>query len=69
MFFLFLLTGIYSSNEVAVSFPNVVSGSGSSTPVSSSHLPQQSSSHVQQVGTLSSTPSVTTAVATTQVGC
>ncbi|XP_060540949.1 protein AF-10 isoform X8 [Pantherophis guttatus] len=59
-------SGIYSSNEVAVSFPNVVSGSGSSTPVSSSHLPQQSSSHVQQVGTLSSTPSVTTAVAATQ---
>ncbi|XP_062983759.1 protein AF-10 isoform X3 [Elgaria multicarinata webbii] len=61
-------SGIYSSNEVAVSFPNVVSGSGSSTPVSSSHLPQQSSGHVQQVGTLSpsSTPSVTTAVATTQ---
>ncbi|XP_032092883.1 protein AF-10 isoform X3 [Thamnophis elegans] len=59
-------SGIYSSNEVAVSFPNVVSGSGSSTPVSSSHLPQQSSSHVQQVGTLSSTPSVATAVAATQ---
>ncbi|XP_044281280.1 protein AF-10 isoform X4 [Varanus komodoensis] len=61
-------SGIYSSNEVAVSFPNAVSGSGSSTPVSSSHLPQQSSGHVQQVGTLSpsSTPSVTTAVATTQ---
>ncbi|KAK9396230.1 protein AF-10 1 [Crotalus adamanteus] len=59
-------SGIYSSNEVAVSFPNVVSGSGSSTPVSSSHLPQQSSGHVQQVATLSSTPSVATAVAETQ---
>ncbi|XP_039187539.1 protein AF-10 isoform X1 [Crotalus tigris] len=59
-------SGIYSSNEVAVSFPNVVSGSGSSTPVSSSHLPQQSSGHVQQVATLSSTPSVPTAVAETQ---
>ncbi|CAI5788862.1 protein AF-10 isoform X5 [Podarcis lilfordi] len=61
-------SGIYSSNDVAVSFPNTVSGSGSSTPVSSSHLPQQSSGHVQQVGTLSpsSTPSVTTTVATTQ---
>ncbi|KAM6451375.1 protein AF-10 isoform 2-T2 [Liasis olivaceus] len=61
-------SGIYSSNDVAVSFPNVVSGSGSSTPVSSSHLPQQSSGHVQQVGTLSlsSTPSLATAVAATQ---
>ncbi|XP_020657426.1 protein AF-10 isoform X2 [Pogona vitticeps] len=61
-------SGIYSSNDVAVSFPNVVSGSGSSTPVSSSHLPQQSSGHVQQVGTLSpsSTSSVTMAVTTTQ---
>ncbi|XP_053119390.1 protein AF-10 isoform X3 [Hemicordylus capensis] len=61
-------SGIYSSNDVAVSFPNVVSGSGSSTPVSSSHLPQQPPGHMQQVGTLSpsSTPSVTTAVATTQ---
>ncbi|XP_060638360.2 protein AF-10 isoform X1 [Anolis sagrei] len=61
-------SGIYNSNDVAVSFPSIVSGSGSSTPVSSSHLPQQSSGHVQQVGTLSpsSTPSVTTAVATTQ---
>nr|XP_034985200.1 protein AF-10 isoform X5 [Zootoca vivipara] len=61
-------SGTFSSNDVAVSFPNTVSGSGSSTPVSSSHLPQQSSGHVQQVGTLSpsSTPSVTTTVATTQ---
>uniref|UniRef100_A0A6I8NGB9 MLLT10 histone lysine methyltransferase DOT1L cofactor n=1 Tax=Ornithorhynchus anatinus TaxID=9258 RepID=A0A6I8NGB9_ORNAN len=60
--------GIYSSNDVAVSFPNAVSGSGSSTPVSSSHLPQQASSHLQQVGTLSpsATASVTTVVATTQ---
>lgn len=61
-------SGIYSSNDVAVSFPNVVSGSGSSTPVSSSHLPQQPTGNVQQAGTLSpsSTPSVSTAVATTQ---
>ncbi|XP_066483779.1 protein AF-10 isoform X2 [Tiliqua scincoides] len=61
-------SGIYSSNDVAVSFPNIVSGSGSSTPVSSSHLPQQPPGNVQQVGTLSpsSTPSVSTAVATTQ---
>uniref|UniRef100_A0A7M4FX03 MLLT10 histone lysine methyltransferase DOT1L cofactor n=1 Tax=Crocodylus porosus TaxID=8502 RepID=A0A7M4FX03_CROPO len=60
--------GIYSSNDVAVSFPNAVSGSGSSTPVSSSHLPQQASSHLQQVGALSpsATPSVTTVVAATQ---
>ncbi|XP_019363855.1 PREDICTED: protein AF-10 isoform X1 [Gavialis gangeticus] len=61
-------SGIYSSNDVAVSFPNAVSGSGSSTPVSSSHLPQQASSHLQQVGALSpsATPSVTTVVAATQ---
>ncbi|XP_001367910.2 protein AF-10 isoform X4 [Monodelphis domestica] len=61
-------SGIYSSNDVAVSFPNAVSGSGSSTPVSSSHLPPQSSGHLQQVGSLSpsATSSVTTAVATTQ---
>ncbi|XP_062955872.1 protein AF-10 isoform X8 [Cynocephalus volans] len=60
--------GIYNSSDVAVSFPNVVSGSGSSTPVSSSHLPQQSSGHLQQVGALSpsATSSATPAVATTQ---
>ncbi|XP_043365374.1 protein AF-10 isoform X14 [Dermochelys coriacea] len=60
-------SGIYSSNDVAVSFPNAVSGSGSNTPISSSHLPQQASGHLQQVGTLSpsATSSVTT-VATTQ---
>ncbi|XP_010187568.1 PREDICTED: protein AF-10, partial [Mesitornis unicolor] len=60
--------GIFSSNDVAVSFPNAVSGSGSSTPVSSSHLPQQASGHLQQVGALSpsTAPSVTTVVAATQ---
>lgn len=60
--------GIYNSNDVAVSFPNVVSGSGSSTPVSSSHIPQQSSGHLQQVGALSpsAASSVTPAAATTQ---
>uniref|UniRef100_A0A8B9Q0H5 MLLT10 histone lysine methyltransferase DOT1L cofactor n=1 Tax=Apteryx owenii TaxID=8824 RepID=A0A8B9Q0H5_APTOW len=60
-------TCIFSSNDVAVSFPNAVSGSGSSTPVSSSHLPQQASSHLQ-VGALSpsAAPSVTTVVAATQ---
>ncbi|XP_015979987.1 protein AF-10 isoform X11 [Rousettus aegyptiacus] len=60
--------GIYNSNDVAVSFPNVVSGSGSSTPVSSSHLPQQSSGHLQQVGALSpsAASTATPAVATTQ---
>ncbi|XP_058525299.1 protein AF-10 isoform X3 [Ochotona princeps] len=60
--------GIYNSNDVAVSFPNVVSGSGSSTPVSSSHVPQQSSGHLQQVGALSpsAATSATPAVATTQ---
>uniref|UniRef100_A0ABI7YFW7 MLLT10 histone lysine methyltransferase DOT1L cofactor n=1 Tax=Felis catus TaxID=9685 RepID=A0ABI7YFW7_FELCA len=59
---------IYNSNDVAVSFPNVVSGSGSSTPVSSSHLPQQSSGHLQQVGALSpsAASSAAPAVATTQ---
>ncbi|XP_060048245.1 protein AF-10 isoform X2 [Erinaceus europaeus] len=61
-------TSIYNSNDVAVSFPSVVSGSGSSTPVSSSHLPQQSSGHLQQVGALSpsAASSATPAVATTQ---
>ncbi|XP_048075336.1 protein AF-10 isoform X10 [Ursus arctos] len=60
--------GIYNSNDVAVSFPNVVSGSGSSTPVSSSHLPQQSSGHLQQAGALSpsAASSAAPAVATTQ---
>ncbi|KFW86129.1 Protein AF-10, partial [Manacus vitellinus] len=60
--------GIFSSNDVAVSFPNAVSGSGSSTPVSSSHLPQQASGHLQQVGALSpsTAPSVTTVFAATQ---
>ncbi|XP_071071600.1 protein AF-10 isoform X4 [Dasypus novemcinctus] len=60
--------GIYNSNDVAVSFPNVISGSGSSTPVSSSHLPQQPPSHLQQVGALSpsTTSSAATAIATTQ---
>uniref|UniRef100_A0A8C3Q7I3 MLLT10 histone lysine methyltransferase DOT1L cofactor n=1 Tax=Geospiza parvula TaxID=87175 RepID=A0A8C3Q7I3_GEOPR len=61
-------SGIFSSNDVAVSFPNAVSGSGSSTPVSSSHLPQQASGHLQQVGALSpsTAPSITTVVAATQ---
>ncbi|XP_045643330.1 protein AF-10 isoform X8 [Ursus americanus] len=61
-------TSIYNSNDVAVSFPNVVSGSGSSTPVSSSHLPQQSSGHLQQAGALSpsAASSAAPAVATTQ---
>ncbi|CAI9153910.1 unnamed protein product [Rangifer tarandus platyrhynchus] len=61
-------SGIYNSNDVAVSFPNVVSGSGSSTPVSSSHLPQQPSGHLQQVGALSPSAgsSAPSAVAATQ---
>uniref|UniRef100_A0A8C6F9G3 MLLT10 histone lysine methyltransferase DOT1L cofactor n=1 Tax=Monodon monoceros TaxID=40151 RepID=A0A8C6F9G3_MONMO len=61
-------TSIYSSSDVAVSFPNVASGSGSSTPVSSSHLPQQPSGHLQQVGALSPSAgsSAPSAVATTQ---
>ncbi|XP_027261095.1 protein AF-10 isoform X11 [Cricetulus griseus] len=60
--------GIYNSSDVAVTFANVVSGSGSSTPVSSSHIPQQSSGHLQQVGALSpsAASSVTPAAATTQ---
>ncbi|CAH7291908.1 Mllt10 [Phodopus roborovskii] len=61
-------TSIYNNNDVAVTFPNVVSGSGSSTPVSSSHIPQQSSGHLQQVGALSpsASSSVTSAATTTQ---
>nr|XP_044990515.1 protein AF-10 isoform X4 [Jaculus jaculus] len=60
--------GIYNSSDVAASFPNAVSGSGSSTPVSSSHLPQQSAGHLQQVGALSpsAASSGTPATATTQ---
>uniref|UniRef100_A0A8C0AR06 MLLT10 histone lysine methyltransferase DOT1L cofactor n=1 Tax=Buteo japonicus TaxID=224669 RepID=A0A8C0AR06_9AVES len=66
--FSYLKICIFSSNDVAVSFPNAVSGSGSSTPVSSSHLPQQASGHLQQVGALSpsTAPSITTVVAATQ---
>ncbi|XP_048223829.1 protein AF-10 isoform X9 [Perognathus longimembris pacificus] len=61
-------TSIYNSSDVAASFPNVVSGSGSSTPVSSSHLPQQAPGHLQQVGALSpsAVPPATPAAATTQ---
>ncbi|KAM4828729.1 protein AF-10 isoform 3-T5 [Thomomys bottae] len=60
--------GIYNSSDVAVSFPNVASGSGSSTPVSSSHGPQQPCGHLQQVGALSpsAAPSAAPAAATTQ---
>ncbi|KAM4828728.1 protein AF-10 isoform 2-T4 [Thomomys bottae] len=61
-------TSIYNSSDVAVSFPNVASGSGSSTPVSSSHGPQQPCGHLQQVGALSpsAAPSAAPAAATTQ---
>ncbi|XP_019062412.1 protein AF-10 isoform X3 [Fukomys damarensis] len=45
--------GIYNSSDAAVSFPNAVSGSGSSTPVSTSHLPPQPSGHSQQANPLS----------------
>ncbi|XP_035879343.1 protein AF-10 isoform X4 [Phyllostomus discolor] len=60
--------GIYNNNDVAVIISKCISGSGSSTPVSSSHLPQQSSGHLQQVGALSpsAASSATPAVATTQ---
>ncbi|XP_055970507.1 protein AF-10 isoform X1 [Sorex fumeus] len=66
--------GIYNSSDVAVSFPNVVSGSGSSTPVSSSHLPQQPSGHLPPAGALSpsaaaaAAPAVATTQATTLSG-
>ncbi|XP_029444583.1 protein AF-10 isoform X2 [Rhinatrema bivittatum] len=61
-------SGIYSNNDVAVSFSNTVSGSSCSTPVSSSHVPQSATSLLQQAGDLSptATSSVTPAVATTQ---
>ncbi|XP_035879377.1 protein AF-10 isoform X8 [Phyllostomus discolor] len=61
-------TSIYNNNDVAVIISKCISGSGSSTPVSSSHLPQQSSGHLQQVGALSpsAASSATPAVATTQ---
>ncbi|XP_021096060.1 protein AF-10 isoform X4 [Heterocephalus glaber] len=60
--------GIYNSSDAAVSFPIAASGSGSSTPVSTSHLPPQPLGHSQQPGALSpSTAStVTPALATTQ---
>ncbi|XP_013370854.1 PREDICTED: protein AF-10 isoform X3 [Chinchilla lanigera] len=60
--------GIYNSSDAAAPFPSAVSGSGSSTPVSSSHLPPQPSGHLQQVGALSpsAASAVTPAVATTQ---
>ncbi|XP_063093987.1 protein AF-10 isoform X6 [Cavia porcellus] len=60
--------GIYNNGDAGASFPNAVSGSGSSTPVSSSHLPPQPSGHLQQVGSLSpsAASAVTAAVAPTQ---
>nr|XP_033787216.1 protein AF-10 [Geotrypetes seraphini] len=62
-------SGIYSNNDVAVSFSNTVSGSSCSTPVSSSHVPQPAATLLQQVGDLSptSTSSATPAISTTQV--
>ncbi|XP_072109913.1 protein AF-10 isoform X2 [Mobula birostris] len=53
-------SGFYTSNDVPVSVPNTVPGSGSSTPLSSSILAPQSTAHSQQMST---SPSVTISVA------
>ncbi|XP_063308601.1 protein AF-10 isoform X2 [Pelobates fuscus] len=62
-------SGIYNSNDVAATFSNVISGS--STPVSSSHITQCTSTHLQQGGASSPSPSSSTSVlantSTTQV--
>ncbi|KAM3929588.1 protein AF-10 isoform 2-T2 [Leptodactylus fuscus] len=61
-------SGIFGSNDVAVSFPSALSGS--STPVSSSHIPQCTAAHLQPGGSSSPLSSCTTApisTTTTQV--
>ncbi|XP_064410795.1 protein AF-10 isoform X4 [Latimeria chalumnae] len=55
-------SGAYASNDVPVPFPNAVSGSSCSTPLSSSHIPQQPTAHLPQIG--ASTPPATTSVTT-----
>ncbi|XP_066441580.1 protein AF-10 isoform X4 [Eleutherodactylus coqui] len=57
-------SGIFSSTDVAVSFPSALSGS--STPVSSSHVSQCAAAHLQPGGSPSPLPSAaTTAPAST----
>ncbi|XP_056375243.1 protein AF-10 isoform X5 [Hyla sarda] len=57
-------SGIFSSNDVAVSFPSALSGS--STPVSSSHVSQSTAAHLQPGGSSSPLPSsLTTALTST----
>ncbi|XP_044151561.1 protein AF-10 isoform X1 [Bufo gargarizans] len=62
-------SGIFSSNDVVVSFPSALSGS--STPVSSTHVSQCSTAHLQPGGSSSPLPSTSTTVpastTTTQV--
>lgn len=61
-------SGFYTSNDVPVSLQNTVSGSGSSTPLSSSVLAPPNTAHSQQMSTSPSvTISVATVVSTTQV--
>lgn len=60
-------SGFYTSNDVPVSLQNTVSGSGSSTPLSSSVLAPPNIAHSQQMSTSPSvTISVATVVSTTQ---
>ncbi|XP_078272472.1 protein AF-10 isoform X2 [Rhinoraja longicauda] len=60
-------SGFYTSNDVPVSLQNTVSGSGSSTPLSSSVLAPPNTAHSQQMSTSPSvTISVATVVSTTQ---
>ncbi|KAG8573717.1 hypothetical protein GDO81_012508 [Engystomops pustulosus] len=56
-------SGIFSSNDVAVSFPSALSGA--STPVSSSHVSQCTTSHLQPGGSSSPFSILTTAPAST----
>ncbi|XP_075683686.1 protein AF-10 isoform X2 [Rhinoderma darwinii] len=62
-------SGIFSSNDVAASFPNALSGS--STPVSSSYVSQCAAAHLQPGGSSSPLPSSSSTVpastTTTQV--
>ncbi|KAM8966528.1 protein AF-10 isoform 3-T3 [Pelodytes ibericus] len=61
--------GMYTNNDVAATFPNV--HSGSSTPVSTSHVSQCTASHLQQGGasspSSSSANTVPASTSTTQV--
>ncbi|XP_078394480.1 protein AF-10 isoform X3 [Cetorhinus maximus] len=59
-------SGVYTSNEVPVSLQNTLPGSSCSTPLSSSILPPQSTTHSQMSTSPLATVSVATMVSTTQ---